>query len=187
MSSSVTRDQLLQAVEKLNSPTQRRAFEAAVFLYRHADERVERPLIKMLQRGRRPFNRAAAAFVMQMVRTGRTVSTLEQTVSNIEESVRVRGEAAEALAHNHRRKSHTVLLGNLEDRSKDVRFWCAFALGEMAEQRAIPTLTRVAKTDHRVVRGFHSVSQEATDALKNIEVENVGHRTKNRCIFCVSP
>ncbi len=179
-------DELLQAVENLNSPTQKRAFEAAVFLYRHADERVEQPLIKMLRRGRRPFNRAAAAFVMQMVRTGPIVSALEQAVSNIDESVRVRGEAAEALAHNHRRKSHNVLLANLEDRSKDVRFWCAFALGEMAEQRAVPALTRFAKTDQRVVRGFRSVSQEATDALRNIEVENVGHRRKNGCIFCVS-
>ena len=185
MPSGATNDELLRAVSKLNASTQVEAFEAAKFLYQNAESGLERPLIQILQRGRRPFNRAAAAFVMQVIRTSRTISALERKVCDVEENARVRGEAAEALAHAHRRKSHGVLLRNLGDRSKDVRFWCAFALGEMVERRAIPALTRLANSDRRVVRGFHSVSQEAADALRNIETNNKARRKKKGCMFCM--
>ena len=184
MADGMLKDELQRAVSALNARRQVDAFEAAKFLYDKDDLRLERPLIFILRHGRRPFNRAAAAYVMQMITTAITVATLERTVSDTTEHPRVRGEAAEALAHAHRRKSHLVLLKNLADPSKDVRFWCAFALGQMAEQRAIPALTRLAATDKRLVRGFHSVAQEAMDALRNIEVENTAHRAKKGCIFC---
>jgi HEAT repeat protein len=98
----------------------------------------------------------------------------------------VRGEAAEALAHGHRKKSHEILMKGLRDPSKDVRFWCAFSLGEMAEERAIPTLKRLIATDRRVVKGFHSVGKEAEDALKNIQSEKASPRRKVGCVFCIS-
>src|SRR6185437_8574764 len=123
-----------RAVSELNARTQLDAFEAAKFLYMKGDVCLEASLIRILRRGRKPFNRAAAAYVMQVVTTTRTIAALERTVSDTTEHPRVRGEAAEALAHAHRRKSHDVLLKNLTDPSKDVRFWCAFALGEMAER-----------------------------------------------------
>ena len=184
MTKRMTKEELQRAKAGLNGRTQLVAFETAKFLYNKDDIQLEAPLTRTLKCGRRPFNRAAAAYVMQMITTAKTVSALERTVSDKSEHPRVRGEAAEALAHAHRLKSHDVLLKNLADPNKDVRFWCAFALGEMAERRAIPALTQVAATDRRVIRGFHSVAQEAKDALKNIEVENTAHRTKNGCIFC---
>jgi len=85
---------------------------------------------------------------------------IAQAVSDTTENPRVRGEAAEALAHAHRKRSHDVLLKNLADPSKDVRFWCAFALGQMAEKRAIPFLKRLAAIDGRIVKGFHSVARK---------------------------
>jgi len=184
MKKKTNSEELNRAVLRLNAPTQLEAFEAAKFLYDKAEPELERSLVGILRYGRRPFNRAAAAYVLQMVTTARTLAALERTVSDSSESSRVRGEAAEALAHSHRRKSHDVLLKNLADKSKDVRFWCAFALGQMAEQRAIPALQRLAEIDRRVVKGFHSVSQEAMDALKNIQVENKAHRRKTGCVFC---
>jgi len=184
MAHRMTEDELRRAISRLNGPTQLDAFETAKFLYDENDVRLEAPLIRILKRGRRPFNRAAAAYVMQMVTTAKTVSALERTVSDRTEHPRVRGEAAEALAHAHRPKSHDVLLKNLSDPSKDVRFWCAFALGEMAERRSIPALKQLAAIDKRIIRGFHSVAEEAKDALRNIEVENRSHRTKNGCVFC---
>ena len=110
---------------------------------------------------------------------------LEAVVRNRAERPRVRGEAAEALAHSHRRESHDVLIAGLRDSSKDVRFWCAFALGEMAESRALPHLERLVSTDKRPVKGFHSVAKEAADAIENIHIGNVPHRRKDGCIFCV--
>jgi HEAT repeat protein len=183
----MTDEQREQIVSRLNGRDQVAAFEAAKAVWQDSDERLEPPLILTLKNGRRPFNRAAAAFAMQMVTTPRTIKALENALKNKSEHPRVRGEAAEALAHYHRRKSHDVLLTGLGDSSKDVRFWCAFALGQMAEKRAIPSLKRLVASDRRIVKGLHSVAQEASDAIDNIQSDNVAHRRKNGCVFCVSP
>jgi len=180
----MTDEQRQQILSRLNGRNQVRAFEAAKAVWEDSDKRLELPLILTLKNGRRPFNRAAAAFAMQMVTTPRTIRVLESAVKNKSEHPRVRGEAAEALAHCHRRKSHDVLLRGLGDSSKDVRFWCAFALGEMAEKRAIPSLKRLA-SDRRILKGFHSVAKEAGDAIENIQTEKVAHRRRNGCVFCV--
>jgi HEAT repeat protein len=116
---------------------------------------------------------------MWMVRTPKTIAALERTVTNKSEHAVVRSEAAEALAHGHRRTSHRVLRKSQNDASKHVRFWCAFALGEMGDKEAIPALERLAAADKRVVRGFHSVAKEAADALQKIQSK------KGRCLFCI--
>jgi HEAT repeat protein len=168
----MTNEQIERIVSRLNGSNRADAFEAAKAIWEDtgrrvksfggpADKRLERPLIATLKKGRRAFNRAAAAFAMQMVSTPTTVRALESVVKKKSESPRVRGEAAEALVHCHRRKSHDVLVAGLNDSSKDVRFWCAFSLGEMAETRALPSLKRLAATDDgepsRLPAGFCSV------------------------------
>jgi len=139
------------------------AFEAAVAIWNDSDQHLEPSLIRTLRKGSRPFNRAAAAYAMQMVCSQKTILALEQAFRNKSEHARVRGEAAEALAHCHRKESHDVLLAGLLDPSKEVRFWCAFALGEMGDRRAIPTLKRIVATDKRIVKGWYSVAKEAAD------------------------
>jgi|SRR5581483_2219701 len=181
----MTEEQRRRFTSQINSPSQLRAFEAAKLVWDDPDERVEPALILTLKNGRRPFNRAAAAYAMQVVRSLRTIRALEAAVNNKSESPRVRGEAAEALAHYHRRESHDVLLRGLNDGNKDVRFWCAFALGQMAEKRAVGRLKSLVETDKRLVRGFHSVSKEAADAIGNIEIELSAHRRRNGCVFCI--
>jgi HEAT repeat protein len=180
----MTAEQIRQVVADLNGRSQVDAFEAAKAIYDDSDDRLERPLILALKNGRRPFNRAAAAYAMHMMTTPRTIIALELAVKNKSEHPRVRGEAAEALAHNHRKKSHEVLLRGLADPSKDVRFWCAYALGQMAEKRAVPSLRLLVTSDRRTIKGFHSVGKEAADAMECI-AENVAHRRKNGCIFCI--
>jgi N-acyl-D-aspartate/D-glutamate deacylase len=181
----MTEDQRQETISRLNGRNQVDAFEAAKAVWQDADKRLERPLLLTLKKGRRPFNRAAAAYAMQIVSTPKTIRALENVVRNKLEHPRVRGEAAEALAHRHRRKSHDVLLRALADSSKDVRFWSTFALGEMAESRAVPALEGLAASDRRLVKGFHSVAKEAADAVRNIQTEKVLHRRKNGCVFCV--
>ena len=182
----MTLEQRRQIVSRLNGRTQFEAFEAAKSVWEDSDAGLERPLILMLKRGRKPFNRVAAAYAMQALKkTPKLIRALERTVANKSEHPRVRGEAAEALAHGHRKESHGVLLRGLTDPSKDVRFWCAFALGEMAEQRAIAGLKHLVATDKRVVKGFHSVAKEAGDAIVNIRKEKAFHRRKDGCVFCV--
>ncbi len=169
----------------LKGRTQMLAFEAAMAIWRDPDPSLERPLISVLARGGRPLNRAAAAFAIQILKTQRGVKALERSVKNKSEHPRVRGEAAEALAHGHRKMSHDVLLKGLGDPSKNVRFWCAFALGEMAERRAVPALKGLAATDKRIVKGFHSVAKEAADAIHNIQKNDKGRRSRGSCVFCI--
>ena len=181
----MTAEQREKIASRLNGRDEVDAFEAAKAIWKDSDKRLERALILTLKNGRKPFNRVAAAFAMQIVSTPRTVRALERAVKNQSERPRVRGEAAESLAHCHRKESHRVLLAGLKDPSKDVRFWCAFALGEMAEERAIPSLKRLIASDRRIVKGFYSVAKEATDAMGKIQSVSVAHRRKDRCVFCM--
>ena len=190
----MTDEQRRQIISRLNGRSQVDAFEAAKAAWEDAANTViarkakntqfERSLIQTLKHGRRPFNRAAAAYAMQLVSSPRAIRALEKVVKNNSERPRVRGEAAEALAHRHRRKSHDVLLAELGHSSKEVRFWCAFALGEMAEKRAVSVLEGLVATDKRVVRGWHSVAKEAADALRNIKAARKDWR-RGRCAYCV--
>jgi HEAT repeat protein len=179
-----TTDQRRRVITQLNGRTLVQAFEAAKAIWQDCDMSLERPLLSTLRSGRRPFNRAAAAYAMPILKTPKIIRALERTMANKSENPRVRGYAAEALAHGHRKRSHDVLLRGLGDPSKGVRFWCAFALGEMAERRAVTVLKGLVATDKRVVRGWHSVAKEAADALNNIEAAKKDWR-KGRCAFCV--
>jgi HEAT repeat protein len=117
---------------------------------------------------------------MQAVSSPSVINALERTVRNKSENPDVRGHAAETLVHRHRKSTHSLLLKTLQDPSKDVRFWCAFALGQMREKRAVPIL-RLLLSDHRQVRTFHSVAKEAADAITEIEK----HKSGQRCLYCV--
>jgi HEAT repeat protein len=161
------------------------AFEAAKAIWENPDSSLERSLISALNSGCRPLCRAAAAFAIQILKTPKVVRALERSVEDKSEHPRVRSEAAEALAHGHRKSSHNVLLKGLGDPGKDVRFWCACALGEMAEHRAITPLKRLVATDKRVVKDVHSVGKQAADAIENIQSEKKEHRRKGACVFCL--
>ncbi len=167
-------------VVQLNGASRIDAFEAAKEVWNIDGNTVTKQLIETLKRGRRAFNRAAAAYAMQAVRDTHVTLALESTVRNKSEYPDVRGYAAEALAHCHRKSTHDLLLKTLRDPSKDVRFWCAFALGQMRERRAVPFLRQLL-SDQRQVRGFHSVAKEAADAIGEIERNEPGWR----CHWCI--
>ncbi len=181
----MTDDELQGVVTGLNGRSQVEAFEAAKIVWKDTDVRLERPLIRTLKKGLRPFNRSAAAHAMgAILHRPRIIAALEQSVNNKSENPRVRGEAAEALHLNHRKRSHDLLLKNLTDPSKEVRFWCAYTLGQMAERRAIPALEMLSASDNRIIRGFHSVAKEAAETIKTIKASKA-HRRKKACIFCI--
>jgi len=139
-------------------------------------------LVRTLRHGRKTHNRVEAAYALSFMTGTEGTGALESTLSNKSENTRVRAFAAETLAHRHRRGSHAVVLRNLRDPSREVRFWCAFALGQMREKKALPALSRLAGSDHRLLRGWWAVSKEAKDSITEIERRTpVGSR---RCIFC---
>jgi len=176
----MTSEEKSRVLAQINGKDRITAFEAAKWVWRDSDPTLVSALINLMSKGRKPLNRAAAAYALPALRSPKALPGLERAVVNRSESPTVRGYAAEALAHFHRKQSHKALLEGLQDRSKEVRFWCAFALGQMRDPKAISALRRLAETDRRVVRGFWTVAKEAEDALK--EIEGSGRR---KCIFCV--
>lgn len=173
------------AFERLNGRSTIEAYEGAKGILQRGDARAVHSVIKVLLHGRRPFNRAAAAHALDFAHSKAAVKALERVVGDKQENSTVRGQAAESLAHYHLPESHEILLGNLEDPSKEVRFWCAFALAQMADKNALTPLKRLAQTDDRVVRGFWSVSKEARWAIREIR-KRMARRTGRRklCLYC---
>jgi HEAT repeats len=158
------------SLERLNGRSSVEAYEGAKEILRKDDPGALPSVIKTLFHGRRVLNRAAEAYALTLARGTAATPAL------------VRGQAAESLAHNHRPRSHRVLRENLDDASKEVRFWCAYTLSEMADEEALIPLK---KLDHRVVRGFWSVSREANAAIRTIRkaMKERGRRRKP-CLYC---
>jgi HEAT repeat protein len=131
------------------------------------------------------LNRAAAAYALTLTRGKEAIPALERVVANKREHPKVRGQAAESLAHNHGPESHRVLRENLNDASKEVRFWCAYSFAEMGDEEALAPLRTLARDDHRVVRDFWSVSREANAAIRTIRkaMKERGRRRK-QCLYC---
>lgn len=176
----MTPDQRRDVLKRLNSTSMFRANDAARAILKDPDHALIPGVIETLRLGERICNRIEAAYALQFLRgTVRTIVALERSLSNKSENPTVRGFAAESLTFNHRQLSHSVLLRNLNDTPSEVRFWCAYALGEMHDRKALPELRCLAMNDHRVVKGWWKVSKEAKDAIKKIE----GTR-KRKCIFC---
>ena len=65
----------------LNGRSKVDAFEAAKRVWSDLDSNLARPLIEILRRGRNPFNRAAAAHALPVLRDLKSLSALERTVS----------------------------------------------------------------------------------------------------------
>jgi hypothetical protein len=170
------------ALERLNGETSIDVYEAAKEIWQRDDPDTLRSVINVLHGGRRVLNRAAAAYTLNLVHGEAAISALEKSLANKREHPKVRGQAAESLAHNHREKTHQLLRRNLDDPSKEVRFWCIYALSEMADEHALDNLRKLAKTDHRIVRGFWSVSKEANAAICEIQ-KGMRNRRKG-CLYC---
>jgi HEAT repeat protein len=156
-------------------------FEAAKEIWERDDPDTLRSVISTLRHGERVLNRTAAAYALNLMHGQGAIPALENAVRNKGEHPKVRGQAAESLAHNHRKKSHGVLLRSLTDPSKEVRFWCAYSLAQMGERDALGPLRKLAATDHRMLKGFWSVSREAKWAIRTIQKQM--HLSK-RCLFC---
>ncbi len=172
-------------LERLNGRSSIEAYEGAKEIWQKDDPDVVRPVINVLLNGQRVLNRAAAAYALNLTHGKAAVVALEKTIGNKREHPKVRGQAAESLAHNHRAKSHHILRVNLNDPSKEVRFWCAYSLAQMADEDALVPLKRLAEEDHRVVKGFWSVSKEAKWAIREIRKEMKERKRRRKpCLFC---
>jgi len=172
-------------LERLNGRSSIEAYEGAKEILQRGDPKIVSPVINILLHGHRVLNRAAAAYALELSHSKAAILALEKAIANKREHPKVRGQAAEKLAFNHRAKSHDILRANLNDPSKEVRFWCAYSLAEMADEDALVPLKRLAEEDHRVVKGFWSVSKEAKWAIREIRKEmRERKRRRKPCLYC---
>jgi hypothetical protein len=105
-------------MERLNGRSTIDVFEAAKEIWRKDDHHTLRRVIHTLRHGKRMVNRTAAAYALNLMRGKIAIPALEKSVDNRNEHPKVRGQAAESLAHSHSKKSHGVLRKNLSDPSK---------------------------------------------------------------------
>jgi HEAT repeat protein len=124
-------------------------------------------LLGMLQDGS-VEQRRMAAWTLGMGSVSTAARTaLEHTLSLPTEHADVRAQAAEGLGTLTRKASVGVLLDALTDSESKVRFWAAYALGEIGDRRALSALQTLT-TDRAKVDGFGTVGSEARSAIDRI-------------------
>ena len=90
----------------------------------------------------------------------------------------MRGHAAEALALIQSVYSVDVLLKNLEDEDPGVKYWCAFALGQIGPAKALPALKRLAESAGNQIYETYSLRAEALDAINAINQRLSGSKLR---------
>jgi HEAT repeat protein len=148
-----------------NDPVLRSAARA---LSRIGDERAIEPLIRLLA-DREYEVRKSAIYALGWIGDERAIGPLVNVMKDQNESPTVRGVAAEAFANIGDKSGVEPLIDALEDSSAEVRFWAAFALGQLGDPRALPKLERLVATDKEIVLGWWSVSKEAAEAIEAIK------------------
>src|SRR5260370_20044010 len=157
--------ELLRTIEK---GTREDIWEAAKQLESLGVE-ITSSLIRLVENAEGAEARAAAAYVLGWGRHASARASLEQVLRNTEEQVFVRGQAAEALAYIQNKDSVDVLLSQLEDAHPGVKYWCIFALGQIADAKAIPVLKRLSENIGDQSYETHSLRSEALDAIAEID------------------
>jgi HEAT repeat protein len=149
--------------------------EAAQSLVDTPGRRVSKGLEELVARHPDPAVRARAAWALGFHAQGsRAVPGLVRTLADLDEDLEVRAHAAEALGHladrlgEHERDVLAALIHGLRDSAPEVRFWSAFALGNLGDEAAIPALERLAARDEESVPGWWSIRKEANDSIKQI-------------------
>jgi HEAT repeat protein len=152
--------------------------DAAQALSEMPGRHVRRGLERLLVSHDSPRVRAQAAWALGFHPDGaEAAEALLGTLADAEEETEVRAHAAEALGHMADRLGDreadvlAALLRGLTDTSAYVRFWSAFALGNLGDDRAIPALERLAARDTQSVPGWWSIRKEALDSIEQIRLQ----------------
>lgn len=111
---------------------------------------------------------AAAAWTLGRLGNASSVESLRAALRKTSADDDVRAHAAEALGALKSHDALMDLLGALDDPSADVRYWAAYALGEIGDPAALPALDRLAESDRASVGGAGSVAAEASSAAELI-------------------
>ena len=124
-------------------------------------------LLRMLRHGSLEQRKMAAWTLGMGSVSAAARAALERTLSSKTEHADVRAQAAEGLGTLARKASLPVLHHALTDAESKIRFWAAYALGEIGDRRALAALQTLTK-DRTKVEGFGTVGSEARSAIGRI-------------------
>ena len=127
-------------------------------------------LTRIARKSPQRMRREAACYALSFMRDKRAAKTLLAIFRNRKETAAVRSQAAEGLGNYRYRAAFRPLVAGLTDRNAAIRFWSIFALGQIGDNRAIPYLQQIAKTDTAKVPGWWSIKKEAKDMIKSIQM-----------------
>lgn len=128
-------------------------------------------LIAVLQADADTDTRIAAAYALGLLGDPRATGPLLAKLADTSEDPRVRGHAAEAFTWHRERRAVQPLMAVLSDPSVEVRFWAAFALGELGDPAALSELERLAQADTHTLPGWGPVKDEAAAAIGKIRAQ----------------
>jgi HEAT repeat protein len=159
-------------VATLHDPDPRIRAEAAKSLGTLDNPRAVPDLIAALQADADAVARVSAAYALGQLDDPRAVDPLLAKLADTGEEPRVRGFVAEALIFYREQRVVAALIAVLSDPSAEVRFWAAFALGELKDPAALGALERLAQTDDAAVPRWGSVRDEAAAAIETIRARS---------------
>ena len=118
-----------------------------------------------------PMTRVAAAYALGQIGSEVGTTALVSVLENRAESANLRGHCAEALGNLRAPSAFGTLIDTLRDDDTQVRFWSAYALGEIGDARAASALKEIAERDQGRVEGLGTVQEEAREALSMLRSE----------------
>ncbi|MCP3137087.1 HEAT repeat domain-containing protein [Pyxidicoccus xibeiensis] len=165
-------------LRELESPDATTRVEAAKALDRMKSRRARRRCLELVRSALHPGVREIAAWLLGCIcapgHEARAVSALCEVVSDEDETVIVRGVAAEALGMvlqdgsprtREARRAGEALMALLRSPEPELRFWASYALGLLRWKPALEELERLAATDSERHRSFiGTVGEEAAKA-----------------------
>ena len=152
--------------------------EAAKALQCLESKRTIAPLLRFAHQGVTIEQRQAAIIALTWCNDSDVGVSLSEIVADHRAPSSIRGEAAEVTGQNlvfARKQTRDFklagerLIAVLNDRSPEVRFWAAFALGLMGCRMALPALRKLKRSDKALLKGWWYVAEEADDAIAMIE------------------
>jgi HEAT repeat protein len=145
-------------------------WEVAKGIPRLQSRRTVRTLLDILQSATTDQeHRVAAAYALGFSFDSRAVAPLSRILGDRVQGARLRGYVAEALGYLGDVTAVGALIRALSDPSAEVRYWAAFALGQIGDRRALPRLRKLAASDTGRIPQFGSVRDEAAAAIDHIK------------------
>lgn len=126
------------------------------------------PLISAVQSDASDEVRFYSIYALGLIGDDIAVEPLVAVLMDLSQVARVRGMAAETLSRFRGDRVVSTLTSCLSDSLAEVRYWAAYALGELGASQALSELSRLANTDHEMTLEGESVSDEAAEAVRKI-------------------